>query len=521
MTAEPIPLISENWRETEAMVRSDRSLAQILGDAGAPGSAPFRRRIGVFLRAVGRAAPERDEEALDALYEAVEAGGPPEVWLALAVLGAHLPDSDAVVHTVRAVRLDGARIGINRGLEETSGFDPPHWPDVEVLTGQVLVDAHHTFYHPDIATGIQRVARQVARRWRDDHQPVFVAWTGWFLSLQRLSDAGVEQALAPVGRGIQNPVADLPSTVVVPWRSTYVVPELAAENLRAERFKALLRFSRSSSALIGFDCVPLTAAETTAEGMAGAFALYLSAAADTERIAAISGAAASEYRGWKRMLTGVGVRGPDIRPIVLPVEAQHPSPEAIQQARSLLGVGPLPIVLAVGSHEPRKNHLSVLHAAELLWREGQRFTLAFVGGNSWRSEIFAQEVQVLQGRGRPVQPIVKLSDDLLWAAYRLAYCTVFTSLHEGFGLPVAESLACGTPVITSNFGSMREIAEGGGALMVDPRDDAQLADALRRLLTDTHLHARLAREAGARTERTWDDYARETWAYLVDGPRPG
>ncbi len=47
-------------------------------------------------------------------------------------------------------------------------------------------------------------------------------------------------------------------------------------------------------------------------------------------------------------------------------------------------IGSLPIVLAVGSHEPRKNHLAVLHAAELLWREGLLFTLTFVGGHSWK-----------------------------------------------------------------------------------------------------------------------------------------
>ena len=92
---------------------------------------------------------------------------------------------------------------------------------------------------------------------------------------------------------------------------------------------------------------------------------------------------------------------------------------------------------------------------------------------------------------------------------------MFPSLNEGFGLPVAEALACGTPTITSGYGAMAEIAEGGGAVLVDPRDDRSIADALRRVLTDDAEHARLAAEALARPSRTWDDYARDAWGSLA------
>jgi glycosyltransferase involved in cell wall biosynthesis len=114
-----------------------------------------------------------------------------------------------------------------------------------------------------------------------------------------------------------------------------------------------------------------------------------------------------------------------------------------------------------------------------------------------------------------VHTIVALPDELLWAAYRLAYCTVFPSVHEGYGLPVAESLASGTPVITANFGSMSEIASQGGALLVNPRDDRDLTDALRKLLLDKGLRERLAEEATRIPVRTWEQYAAETWDYFV------
>ena len=81
----------------------------------------------------------------------------------------------------------------------------------------------------------------------------------------------------------------------------------------------------------------------------------------------------------------------------------------------------------------------------------------------------------------------------------------------------AESLVSGTPAITSNVGSMAEAAEGGGVLTVAPRDAAALAGAMRLLLTDDEEHRRLTKAAAARTFKTWDEYAAETWEHLTGG----
>ncbi|WP_448629972.1 glycosyltransferase family 4 protein [Cellulomonas soli] len=179
-------------------------------------------------------------------------------------------------------------------------------------------------------------------------------------------------------------------------------------------------------------------------------------------------------------------------------------------------MGDLPMVLCVGTHEPRKNHGAVLHAAEVLWREGVEFSLTFVGGHSWRGQDFTRRLSELQAAGRAVESASGVDDELLWAAYRLARCTIFPSFNEGFGLPVAESLSAGTPAITSDYGSMREIAADGGALLVDPRDDASVTDALRRLLDASDgTRDELATAALARPRRTWDDYAAESWAFLA------
>jgi glycosyltransferase involved in cell wall biosynthesis len=175
-------------------------------------------------------------------------------------------------------------------------------------------------------------------------------------------------------------------------------------------------------------------------------------------------------------------------------------------------------VLVVGAHAPRKNHVAVLEAAERLWRKGHRFQLVFMGGSKWRAEgYFDAYVDRLQHDGRPVRVERRVSESVLWDAYRRARFTVFPSLIEGFGLPVAESLAAGTPVVTSNYGSMAEIAAGGGALTVDPRDVDDLEGQMRRLLEDDELVDRLGAEARGRDMGSWSDYSNAVWSFFFAG----
>ena len=172
-------------------------------------------------------------------------------------------------------------------------------------------------------------------------------------------------------------------------------------------------------------------------------------------------------------------------------------------------------MLVVGSHEPRKNHLAILHSAERLWREGCEFTLTFIGGSGW-GEDFPRAVARLLAAGRTVDVKRAVTDAELMRAYDTASFTVFPSLHEGFGLPVVESLTHGTPVITSKFGATAEIGEGGGVLLIDPRNDAELTEAMRTLLTEPSTLSRLRREIRERPSRGWDRYASELWDWLVE-----
>lgn len=91
--------------------------------------------------------------------------------------------------------------------------------------------------------------------------------------------------------------------------------------------------------------------------------------------------------------------------------------------------------------------------------------------------------------------------------YRGALALVFPSLYEGFGLPVIEAMACGTPVLTSNTTSLPEVA-GGAALLVDPLSVEQIIEGVERLCTDDILRESM-RQRGLRwaAQMTWDDSA--------------
>lgn len=440
--------------------------------------------------------------------------GTPAVWLALAALRGEFPTRDLVIATARrfaiespaAVVRDVAGSPIKRGAFGASGVRP-----VRIVKDAVIVDVHHTA-RTGLATGIQRVVRKTIEIWAAQHEITLVGWGSTYGGLRELSAPERENALYGT-----NPHAPKPKTgeVTIPWRSTYILPELAVESERTARISAMAEFSGNATAVIGFDCVPLTSADTVAPGMGAAFAKNLAAVARMDKVATISIAAATEYLGWRDMLSGAGIAGPEVLEIILPTDSDTVTDKAIEETRAKITTGDLPLVLCVGSHEPRKNHLAVLAAAEQLWARGREFSLVFIGGNSWGSQGFTADLERLQREGRPVTTISAVTDDLLWSAYRIATCTVFPSLNEGYGLPVAESIAVGTPVVTSNFGSMREITAHGGALLVSPRDDDGLAAAIEQAVFDQETTARLRAEALEVPRRSWDEYASELWSYFT------
>lgn len=140
-------------------------------------------------------------------------------------------------------------------------------------------------------------------------------------------------------------------------------------------------------------------------------------------------------------------------------------------------------VLSVGTAEPRKNQIQLLDAYELLPQQTRhRYPLVLAGGKGWNEEALLQRIEKSKAAGW-LHTLGYVPEADLPALYAGARLFAYVSLYEGFGLPVAEAMACGTPVITSDCSSMPEVA-AGAALLVNPLDVDAIAAGLRRGLED-------------------------------------
>ena len=162
-----------------------------------------------------------------------------------------------------------------------------------------------------------------------------------------------------------------------------------------------------------------------------------------------------------------------------------------------------PYILSVGTVQPRKNYARLIRALAILRARGFDVGLVIVGGKGWLEDPIHEAISAA-GMGDYVHFTGFADDADLPALYSEAICTAIPSLYEGFGIPVLESMACGTPVVTSNVSSLPEVA-GDAALTADPTDLDALVEALARLIDDSALRADLIERGYQRAAAfTWD-----------------
>ena len=165
-------------------------------------------------------------------------------------------------------------------------------------------------------------------------------------------------------------------------------------------------------------------------------------------------------------------------------------------------------VLYVGVVEPRKNLNVFLRAFARLKNElPHRFVIA--GSLGWYSDSVLAEIEKLGLQNR-VTIVGYVPDDELPALYCGADAFIYPSLAEGFGLPVIEAMACGTPVLCSNAPALPEVA-GNAAIMIDPRDEDAWTHALKEMLINKELRSELSRLGIERArEFSWKQTALKT-----------
>jgi glycosyltransferase involved in cell wall biosynthesis len=167
-----------------------------------------------------------------------------------------------------------------------------------------------------------------------------------------------------------------------------------------------------------------------------------------------------------------------------------------------------PLILSVGTIEPRKNQIQLLRAAHVLRQRGLKFKVVFVGNPGWKSDEFYAELSRLDPHQEFASIRYSVSDRELDQLYRQCRFSVFCSHFEGFGLPILESLHYGKPVITSPIGSMKEVADRfGGCVLVSPNDLSGMVEAMALLLSNDAELAKLAASIRQVRAATWAEYA--------------
>lgn len=161
-----------------------------------------------------------------------------------------------------------------------------------------------------------------------------------------------------------------------------------------------------------------------------------------------------------------------------------------------------PFILAVGTVQPRKNYIRLIEALKIIRQNGLDVNLVIVGGKGWLSDPIYQAAQH-PDMASSVHLLGHVGDEELSLLYSHAACFAMPSLYEGFGLPILEAMACGTPVITSNSSSLPEAA-GDAGLLCDPYNVESIAAALTRILTDTSLRETCIQRGFVHaTKHTW------------------
>ena len=297
-------------------------------------------------------------------------------------------------------------------------------------------------------------AEWMARLWQRARLPLPVNWLTGPIDLYHATDF----VLPPVGRGVK--------TILTVHDLSFIrVPETAAPNLRAYLNVVVPRSVQKADHIIA------------------------DSQATKDDLCALYGTAPDKITV---LLSGVDPR-------FAPVTDEA----VLKSIRARYGIGEQPYIFCIGTVQPRKNYSRVIQALAALRAEGLDLQLVIAGGKGWLEDEMYRTLRETHMQDH-VHRIGFARDEDLPALYSGATLTAFPSLYEGFGLPILESMACGTPVVTANVSSLPEVA-GEAALMVDPYDVPALTDAMRRLITDKALR-------GVLIQRGYEQVKQFTWA---------
>ncbi|MEG1391355.1 MAG: hypothetical protein RSC50_00430, partial [Aurantimicrobium sp.] len=344
-------------------------------------------------------------------------------WLLLVAIAGNFPTADDVLELLGRLSVsgvEGAYLAVLEGTLPLAANSRFLNVGIDILDKTTVVDVNFTAQN-GLNTGVQRVIRQTMTRWNNTFDHQLVVWTDNGKAMRLLTDREKQRVLewdSSMRFELSEMGDEQITRIAIPWRSKVIVPEVAIHGV-IPAMSALAAYSGNQLALVGHDAIPVLSPEDVLPEESERFAHFLSVVKYATDIVCVSHSAAKEFSGFGQTLSSQGLQSPRVD--VVPLPAGKITRENNIHTRLKRKKPELPLVLNVGSQEPRKNQTSILVAADLLWREGLDFELIFIGsGSPPLSTAFDLSVESLQKRGLPVSVMRHASDSELAEAYEEA-----------------------------------------------------------------------------------------------------
>ena len=193
---------------------------------------------------------------------------------------------------------------------------------------------------------------------------------------------------------------------------------------------------------------------------------------------------------------------------------KRPSEEHIRQVKQKYGLI-RPYIVFVSTIQPRKNLVRLIEAFAQIADQFPQLDLVLAGGKGWLSDDIYAAPSRLKIEDR-IKFLGYIDESDKPALYSGAELTAFVSLFEGFGLPVLESMACGTPTVVANASSLPEVA-GDASVLVNPTDVTDIAHGLNKLLSEPRLRRELIDRGFVQAKKfSWQTAAEKTLQVLQE-----
>ena len=298
-------------------------------------------------------------------------------------------------------------------------------------------------------------------------------------------------------------------TILIPLDCKIFIPELATQTLRVMRTIEIAKSTSNQIFMIGYDAVPVLLPDTTSDGMVSAFTLQLEIMRQSEMIFGISESTSNEYRALNSGLSSRGIKEPIVATVALPIAPLETSAEKNRMHTNEVKF------LVVGSHEPRKNHERVLAACEIIWNQGYQFEIHFVGNRGWNSQFFWELLRILQQRGRKIFVHIDSNDSELIDLYKTSSALLSFSLHEGYGLPIAEAAAMGLQTLTVRNGSQGELANLAKSFYSSGNGVLEISECIRTYMEQRISGVNSIRESPSIPFDSWADYSTKITSEII------